>query len=374
VSGETAQAALFEPLTIRELSVRNRIWVAPMCQYAIRDHTGIPGDWHLVHLGAMAVGRPGLVLAEATGVSPEARISDADTGLWSDAHCDAWSRIADFVHAQGVPLGVQLAHAGRKASTYPEWGSTTHGTIPIDEGGWTTISSSDVAFDRDGYLAPVALDLAGIDKVVDDFAAAARYAMRAGFDVVEIHAAHGYLIHQFLSPLANSRTDDYGASLENRARLLLRVVRVVRDAIGPSVPLFVRFSGLDYVEGGWTLEQTAEVAGWAQAAGADLFDITSGGIIYGRDWKTGTVEIPVGPGYQVPFATFVKEHAGVPVSAVGLITQPRQASEIIASGQADAVMLGREMLRNPRFPLLAAHELGVAVDYWPPQYAFARPR
>ncbi|TFB94479.1 NADH:flavin oxidoreductase/NADH oxidase [Cryobacterium sp. HLT2-28] len=358
-----ATAALFEPLTLRGVTFRNRVWAAPMCQYSILAKDGVPRDWHLMHLGQLAAGGAGLVVAEASAVSPDGRITDADTGIWNDAQAAAWARIVDFIHSQGAAAGIQLAHAGRKASTWPAWGHDEHGTVPADAGGWPTVSASAVPFP--GYDPPVALDAAGIRDIVDDFAAAAARAIGAGFDLVEIHAAHGYLLHQFLSPLSNRRTDEYGGSLENRARLLLAVVRAVRDAIGPGHPLFVRFSATDYAPGGWNEDDTATVAGWAAAAGADLFDISSGGNVTG-------VSIPLGPGYQVPLAQHVKTEADVPVSAVGLITTPAQAEQIVASGQADAIMLGRELLRDPHFPLRAAHELGVSLDYWPPQYLRAR--
>jgi len=351
--------SLFDPITLRGVEVRNRLWVAPMCQYSVTARDGVPTDWHLVHLGSMAAGGAGLIVTEASAVSPEGRITDRDTGIWNDAQTAAWARIVDFLHAQGATAGIQLAHAGRKASTWPAWGAAEHGTVPADQGGWTAVAPSAIAFP--GYAVPLAIDLAGIDAVVADFAAAARRALTAGFDVLELHAAHGYLLHQFLSPLSNLRTDEYGGSLENRARLLLRVVSAVRAEVGESVPLMVRLSATDYAPDGWSVEETAIVSGWASAAGADFFDISSGGNVTG-------VRIPLSPGYQVPMAEFVKEHAGVPVNAVGLITTAAQAQEIVASGAADAVMLGREFLRDPHFALRAAHQLGVALDYWPGQY------
>lgn len=357
-----SDTALFTPHTIRSVTVRNRIWVAPLCQYSVDLEDGVPTDWHLVHLGSFARGGAGLVMTEATGVSAVGRISAEDTGIYTDAQRDAWSRIVDFLHSQGATTGIQLAHAGRKASTHREWGSE-NGTRPIGAGGWQSVAPSAVAFE--GYDAPVELSVQGIADVVADFANAARRSVDAGFDLVEIHAAHGYLLHQFLSPLSNRREDQYGGSLENRARLLLEIVAAVRATIGETVPVFVRFSATDYAEGGWDQEQTATVAGWAREAGADLFDMSSGGLI-------GGVHIPVGPGYQVPFADFVKRESSVEVNAVGLITDAVQANEIIASGKADAVMMGREIMRDPHFPLRAAHELGVPIDYWPPQYRRAR--
>lgn len=359
----TPTVGLFTPLTVRGLTFRNRVWVAPMCQYSIEKSDGVPRDWHLVHLGALATGGAGLVIAEASGISPEGRISPADTGIWNDEQAAAWQRIVTFIHSQGAHAGIQLAHAGRKASTWPAWGHDVHGTVPAAEGGWPTVSASAIPFP--GYEAPIALDLAGIEKVVADFAAAAVRAVAAGFDLVEIHAAHGYLLHQFLSPLSNQRDDAYGGSLSNRARLLLEVIGAIRDAVGARVPIFVRFSATDYAPGGWNEHDTVEVVRWAAERGADFFDISSGGNVTG-------VTIPLGPGYQVPLAEFVKTRTELPVSAVGLITTPAQADAIVASGQADAVLLGRELLRDPHFPLRAAHELGVSLDYWPSQYLRAQ--
>lgn len=356
-------SALFEPMTIRSTTFRNRIWVAPLCQYTVDKKDGAPTDWHLVHLGSMATGGSGLVMSEATAVSPEGRISDHDTGIWNDSQVSAWARVVDFIHSQGAVAGIQLAHAGRKASVWPEWSDPREGSMPIADGGWQTVSASALAFGP--YAKPIALDAAGITKVIADFVAGARRALTAGFDVLEIHAAHGYLLHQFLSPISNERTDSYGGSLENRARLLLEIVTAVREAVGDTVPLFVRFSATDYAEGGWNQEETAQVSTWAKNAGADFFDISSGGLTTG-------VTIPLSPGYQVPFAEFVRENGEVEVSAVGLITEAQQAEEIVASGKADAVMLGREMMRDPHFVLRAAHELGVAIDYWPGQYLRAK--
>jgi 2,4-dienoyl-CoA reductase-like NADH-dependent reductase (Old Yellow Enzyme family) len=356
--------SLFDPIDLRGVRVRNRIWVSPMCQYTIDERDGVPTDWHLVHLGSFARGGAGLVMAEASGVTPEGRISPHDTGIWSDAQVAAWRRVVEFGHSQGAVMGIQLAHAGRKASVYPEWGfGALKGTLPEAEGGWQTVSASEVAFGA--YAAPRALRVEEIPDVVAAFVGSARRALDAGFDLVEVHAAHGYLIHQFLSPLSNVRDDAYGGPLENRARLLLEIVRGIRAEVGDDVPVLVRFSATDYVDGGWDEHQTAVVAGWARDAGADLFDISSGGLVTG-------VHIPSGPGYQVPLAESVHQNAAVRVSAVGRITEPRQAAEIVSSGQADAVMLGREMLRDPHFALRAATELGVELDYWPSQYLRAR--
>jgi len=350
-------------MTMRGVTLRNRIWVAPMCQYSVIELDGVPRDWHLVHLGSLATGGAGLVIAEASAVSPEGRISPRDVGIWNSEQLDAWSRIVSYIHAQGAAAGIQLAHAGRKASTYPAWGTAEHGSVPLDDGGWPTVGPSSLPFGS--YATPTGLDDAGIDKVVADFVQAAIRSVQAGFDVLELHAAHGYLLHQFLSPLSNDRTDQYGGSLDNRARLLLRIVREIRTAVRDDVPLLVRFSATDWADGGWDQEQTAIVAGWVRDAGADLADISSGGNISG-------VTIPLSPGYQVPFAEFVGEKSGVPTAAVGLITTAEQANRIVESGQADAVLLGRELLRDPHFPLRAAHELGVELDYWPGQYLRAR--
>lgn len=357
-------SALFEPYDIRSVTFRNRIWVAPMCEYSVDSEDGIPNDWHLVHLGSFARGGASLVMAEATAVSAVGRITAHDTGIYDDDQGAAWARIVRFIHSQGAAAGIQLAHAGRKASTYREWGPK-RGFRPISEGGWQTVAPSAVPFA--GLGEPVALSRAEIAAVVDDFVTAAQRSVDAGFDVFELHAAHGYLLHQFLSPLSNLRTDEYGGSLENRARLLLEVVTAVRAVVGEELPLFVRLSATDYAEDGWDEAQTAIVAGWTREAGADLFDISSGGLV-------GGVKIPTFPGYQVAFADAVKHHAAVAVSAVGLITQAEQAEAIVASGQADAVMLGRQMMRDPHFALHAAEELGVEVDYWPVQYAGAKPR
>jgi 2,4-dienoyl-CoA reductase-like NADH-dependent reductase (Old Yellow Enzyme family) len=362
--------SLFDPITLRGVTARNRIWVPALCQYSVIARDGVPTDWHLAHLGSFAMGGAGLIMAEATAVVPEGRISSHDTGIWSDEQVAGWRRVVEFAHGRGAVIGLQLAHAGRKASVYPEWGFEHKGSVPLDAPadvdpgrGWQTVSASDLAFE--GYRAPRALALDELPAVVAAFVAAARRAIDAGFDLVELHAAHGYLLHQFLSPLSNTRADAYGGSLESRARLLLDIVRAVRAELGERVPLMVRFSASDYADGGWDAAQTATVAAWAREAGADFFDISSGGLISG-------VRIPLGPGYQVPFAEQVRETADVAVSAVGLITEVEQAAAIVASGQADAVMLGREMMRDPHFALRAAHELGVELDYWPPQYLRAR--
>ncbi|KAA9085135.1 NADH:flavin oxidoreductase/NADH oxidase [Microbacterium radiodurans] len=352
---------LFSPLTVRGLTLRNRLWVAPMCQYSAQD--GLPNDWHYVHLAQFASGGAGLVVAEATAVVPEGRITPEDAGLWNDAQRDAWTPIVAAVHARGAAAGIQLAHAGRKASTFSPF-SGSRGSVPADQGGWTTRAPSAVAFD--GYATPQELTAAEIDELVAAFASAAVRAARAGFDVLEIHAAHGYLLHEFLSPLSNRRSDAYGGSLENRARLLLRIVSAVRDA-APDAPLFVRFSATDWAEGGWDVAETATVSAWVRAAGADLLDISSGGLVAHQ-------EITTGPGYQVPFAREIRRAVDAPVSAVGEITSGAQAEQILSSGDVDAIMAGREWLRDPHFGLRAADELGADPAVWPPQYERARRR
>ncbi|MCW2849189.1 MAG: NADH:flavin oxidoreductase/NADH oxidase [Marmoricola sp.] len=351
--------SLFEPITLRSLTVRNRVWLAPMCQYSAVD--GVPNDWHLVNLGARATGGFGLLLTEAAAVVPEGRISPEDAGLWNDEQTQAWRRIVDFVHGQGAAVGVQLAHAGRKASTYRPW-ADHDGSVPEAEGGWTTTAPSAVAFE--GYAEPAALSVAEIADVVTAFAEATRRAVEAGFDTVELHAAHGYLLHQFLSPLSNRREDDYGGSFENRVRIVLETVDAVRRALPHTAPLLVRISGTDWIDGGWDLEQSTRLAALLKDHGVDLVDVSSGG--------NAPASIPVGPGYQVPLAAGVRS-AGLPTGAVGLITEPEQAQKIVANGEADVVLLARAALRESAWPLRAAHELGVApADApWPEQYARA---
>lgn len=346
---------LFQPLTLGDVALRNRIVVSPMCEYSAVD--GVPNDWHLVHLGSRAVGGAALVLTEATSVSPEGRISPADTGLWNEVQTAAWTRIVEFVRGQGAVAGVQLAHAGRKASTDVPW----RGGKPLDaaHGGWTPVAPSALAF-GDGYAVPQALDRAGLTQVVDDFRAAAVRAKAAGFGVIEIHAAHGYLLHQFLSPLSNRREDDYGGSLQNRARLLREVIAAVREVWPQPAPLLVRVSATDWAEGGWDIDECVELARWLKQDGIDLIDTSSGGLV-------PHVRIPLEPGYQVPFAARIRREAGIATGAVGLITDPAQAEAILARGDADVVLLARELLRDPYFPRRAAAELGVAIEA-PPQY------
>jgi 2,4-dienoyl-CoA reductase-like NADH-dependent reductase (Old Yellow Enzyme family) len=355
-------SALFSPLTLRGVTLRNRVGVSPMCQYSSTD--GMATDWHLVHLGAFATGGAGLVITEATAVLPEGRISPQDLGIWSDAHVPVLRRITDFIHEQGSVAGIQLAHAGRKASTRRPWSG--HGAAPVSEGGWDNVMApSAIAFAPD-YPQPHALTLDGIAQVVDAFIAAARRALDAGFKVAEVHAAHGYLMHQFLSPLANQRTDQYGGSFENRARLTCEVSAAVRAVWPDDLPVIVRISATDWAEGGWDVDESVQLAARLKTLGVDLIDVSSGGLASHQ-------QITVGPGYQVPFARRVRHDGDIPTAAVGLITEAQQAEDIIVNGDADMVLLAREVLRNPHWPLLAAHQLGDAGS-WPSQYVRARLR
>jgi len=337
---------LFSPLRLREIEFRNRIGVSPMCQYSAKD--GHPGAWHLVHLGSRAVGGAALVMTEASAVQEVGRISPADAGMYLDAHVDSWRPIVEFLRGQGAVPGMQLAHAGRKASTAAPWFGGG-GPLSKDQGGWTPVSSTDVPFDV-GHPVPRALAHGELDQVAADFQQATRRALAAGFQFVEIHAAHGYLLHQFYSPLSNDRKDDYGGSFENRIRLLLRVTQVVRETLPQTLPLLVRISATDWKEGGWDLQQSIELCRRLKALGVDLVDVSSGGILPG-------IRIPTGPGYQVGFAEAIRRQAGVATAAVGMITDPVQAQAIIANGQADMVFLAREMLRDPYWPRRAAAAL-----------------
>ena len=342
---------LFSPLTLRGTTFVNRAWLAPMCQYSAVD--GFVDDWHLVHLGARASGGFGLLLTEATAVVPQGRISPQDAGLWSDEHATAWRRITDFVHARGTRIGVQLAHAGRKASVYRPWSSST-GSVPADDGGWGTVAPSAVAFPE--LAVPSALSSDEVAALPGAFAEAARRAVAAGFDVVELHAAHGYLLHQFLSPLSNVRTDEWGGTFEGRARLLVATVDAVRAVWPDDRPLLVRLSATDWVPGGLTGDDVARVAGLLVGHGVDLVDVSTGG--------NALAAIPVEPGYQVPFARQVRA-AGLPVAAVGLLDDPALAERVLADGSADAVLVGRGALRDPSWPLRAAHRLGVRLGELP---------
>ncbi|HXE66450.1 MAG TPA: NADH:flavin oxidoreductase/NADH oxidase [Rhodanobacteraceae bacterium] len=349
---------LLDPIKLGALALRNRIVVSPMCQYSSPD--GVPTDWHLVHLGSRAVGGAGLVFTEASSVSPEGRISPDDAGIWNDAQAKAWSRIVRFIRGQGAAAGVQLAHAGRKASTDAPW----RGGGPLDKahGGWTPVAPSAVPFDE-GYPLPTALDAAGIAKVIADFRAAAQRARDAGFEVIEIHGAHGYLIHQFLSPLSNTRTDEYGGSLENRARLLREIIAAVRETWPAPMPLWVRLSATDWAEGGWNIDECVQLARVLRDDGIDVIDVSSGGTV-------AHSKIPTGPGYQVPFAARIRREAGIHTATVGLITDALEAEDILRRGDADLIEMAREFLRDPYFPRRAAKELDANVRV-PEQYARA---
>jgi len=352
---------LFEPLTLRGTTFRNRAWTAPMCQYSSVD--GRVGDWHLAHLGSFARGGAGLVLTEASAVTPQGRISPQDAGIWNDEQAGDWRRIAAFVAAQGAVPGMQLAHAGRKGSTQRPWDGT--GYVEPADGGWQTVAPSPLA--HGDWPAPTELSVQDIAGVVRAFRDAAVRADGAGFEVVEVHAAHGYLLHQFLSPLSNQRSDAYGGDLAGRSRALRETVLAVREVWPERKPLFVRVSASDWAPGGWDLEQTVEVCRGLRGLGVDFIDVSSGGNVPQQ-------QIAVGPGYQVPFAQAVREGSGLPTGAVGLITEAAQAEAVLADGAADAVLLARGMLREPHWPLLAASALGEDVAYWPPQYVRARPR
>lgn len=352
-------AALFDPLTQRSVTLRNRVVVSPMCQYSCAD--GFATDWHLVHLGSRAAGGAGAVFAEATAVTSEGRISPHDLGIWSDAHAEPLARAAAFIAAQGAAPGIQLAHAGRKASTRRPWDGG--GVVPIEAGGWVPFAPGDEPF-APNYPTPRAMSEDDIARAIDAFAAAAKRSLGAGFRIVEIHAAHGYLVHQFLSPLVNLRNDHWGGSFENRTRFALEVVRAVRSVWPDELPLWMRVSATDWAEGGWDLEQSVRLARMVGPLGVDLIDCSSGGAVHHQ-------KIEVGPGYQVPFAARIRREAGVATGAVGLITDARQADAVLRAGHADVVLLARAELRDPYWPLHAAQELGIDVP-WPPQYQRAK--
>lgn len=347
---------LFSPYLLGALTLPNRIAVSPMCQYSSTD--GFATDWHLVHLGSRAVGGAGLVMMEATAVSPEGRITPGDMGLWKDAQIEKLKQITDFIHTQGAYAGIQLAHAGRKASMAVPWEEVR--LLPPEDGGWTdVVAPSAVQFDRQ-YATPAALDRAGIRRIVEAFGASSRRAAKAGFDTVEIHSAHGYLLHSFLSPLSNRREDEYGGAFENRIRLLLEVVDVVRGELPDKSPLLVRVSATDWAEGGWDIDQSVALAKTLKRHRVDLMDISSGGLV-------PYAQIPAGPGYQTPFAERIRREADMPTGAVGFITGAAQADHIIRTGQADVVFIAREFLRNPYWPLEAAKEVHQQIA-WPKQY------
>ncbi|HSJ39678.1 MAG TPA: NADH:flavin oxidoreductase/NADH oxidase [Xanthobacteraceae bacterium] len=354
-------AHLFDPLPLRSVTFPNRIFVSPMCEYSSDD--GFVNDWHLVHLGGRAVGGAGLVFTEATAVTPEGRISPQDLGIWKDEHVEPLARIVRFIHQQGAVSGMQLAHAGRKASTYRPWSGT--GEVPVEQGGWTNVLAPSARAFAEDYPKPIELSESGIAAIVAAFVAAATRARAAGFKVVEIHAAHGYLLHEFLSPLSNTRSDQYGGSFDNRTRLVREVVTAIRGVWPDELPLFIRISATDWVEGGWNIDESTDLARQLKPLGVDLVDCSSGG-------NVATAKIPLGPGYQTPFAERIRRDAAIPTGAVGLITSPVQAEHIVNSGQADAVLIAREFLRDPYFPMRAAREMGREMT-WPAQYLRAAP-
>ncbi|MEO7348446.1 MAG: NADH:flavin oxidoreductase/NADH oxidase [Terrimesophilobacter sp.] len=347
---------LFEPITINGLTVPHRLWVAPMCMYSSVD--GHPDDWHMVHYGTFAIGRAGLIMTEATAVSPEGRISPDDAGLWNEGHTKAWRRVVDFVHGMDSLIGMQLSHAGRKASTYPP--SRGRGYVPPAEGGWKTVGPTTLPFAP--FAVPAALDREGIAKVVHDYRDSARRAVEAGFDLVEIHAAHGYLLGQFLSPTSNTRTDEYGRDGVGRARILIEVVDAVRQVIPVDMPLVVRLSAIEWVPGGVTVEDTIEVI--RGLSGVDLISVSSGG-------NSPEQHILSGPGYQQPLARRIRSEVDIPVGVAGLITTPQQAESAIVTGDTDVVFVARQFLREPHFALRAAAELGGELE-WAWQYNRAK--
>ena len=351
---------LFQPLTIRGVTLKNRIVVSPMCQYSSED--GMADDWHLVHLGSRAVGGAGLIFVEASSVTSQGRITPADMGIWDECHIEPLARIASFIHRVGGVPGIQLAHAGRKASCRVPWEGG--GRLKPEEGGWEVVAPSELPF-RESDPPSHALNLTEMQEIIRAFTAAARRAIQAGFRVIEIHSAHGYLLHSFLSPLSNRRAHPYGGNLENRMRFPIQVATALRETIPADMPLFTRISATDWVEGGWDIDQSVVLARALKSVGVDLVDASSGGIVAGA-------VVPVAPGYQVPFASAIREQADIPTAAVGMITEPSQADAIIASGQADLVFLAREMLREPYWALKAGRALGQN-QKWPVQYERAKP-
>lgn len=355
-------ADLFTPMTLRDATFSNRIAISSMCQYSCEDRSGIPTDWHQVHLGSRAVGAAGLVMVEATGVTPEGRISPEDTGLWNEAQQAAFAGIVEFVHGQEGRLGIQLAHAGRKASTYRPWAGH-RGSVPVVDGGWETVGPMAEPF-LPNWATPHALTKPEIASVIEAFRAAAGRALAADFDVVELHAAHGYLLNQFQSPLTNRRTDDYGGSFEHRIRLTVETVDAVREVWPASRPLFVRISAVDWAEGGWSLDDSVRLAQVLKDHGVDLMDCSGGGVV--------PVQTTEAPGYMVPFAERIRAEAQIATAAVGRIEAAQQAQEILSKGRADLVMVARASLRDPAMPMHWAQELGMDVR-WPAQYRRARP-
>jgi len=349
-------ASLFAPLELGNITLSNRIVVSPMCQYSSED--GFANDWHLVHLGSRAAGGAALVFTEATAVSPEGRISPEDLGLWKDEHIPGLKRIVDFLHGQGAFAGIQLAHAGRKASMSAPW--LGEHAVQVSDGGWDDVAAPSAIAFAPHYKQPRELDEAGIDRIVDAFGQAARRALLAGFDVIEIHAAHGYLLHEFLSPLSNRRSDIYGGPLENRSRPLMSVVDAVREWWPDEKPLFVRISATDWADGGWNIQESIALAAQLRLRRVDLMDVSSGGLVPG-------VKIPVGPGYQTHFSEQIRRETGILTGTVGMITDPAQADHILRTGQADLVLMAREFLRDPYWALHAADDLGQKIA-WPVQY------
>lgn len=350
---------LLSPLTIKEITFRNRIAISPMCMYSAID--GFANDWHLVHLGSRATGGAGLIIQEATAVSAEGRISPGDLGLYKEEHIEMLRRITTFIHQHGAIAGVQLAHAGRKASCARAWDGGKQ--LKKNNGGWTIVAPSAIPFYPDDE-APQALNKEGIEKIVSDFRIAAQRALKAGYKVIDIHAAHGYLVHQFLSPISNHRTDGYGGSFENRIHLLLEIVEAIQTVWPSNLPLFVRLSATDWAEGGWNIDETVKLASILKLKGVDLIDTSSGGMVH-------NAKVSVGPGYMVPFAEQIKNETGILTGTVGLITQAQQAEDILQKEQADFILIARESLRNPNFPLYAAKILGDEVE-WPVQYLRAK--
>jgi 2,4-dienoyl-CoA reductase-like NADH-dependent reductase (Old Yellow Enzyme family) len=354
-----SMSKLYSPLNLKGITLKNRITISPMCQYSAED--GFANNWHLVHLGSRAVGGAGLIIQEATAISPEGRITPADLGLYNEEHIKKLQEITTFIHQQGAVAGIQLAHAGRKASCARPWDGGKQ--INEVEGGWKTVSASELAFNQDDDT-PQMLDSEGIKKVITDFKSATQRALQAGYKLLEIHAAHGYLIHQFLSPLSNFRTDSYGGSFENRVRLLLEVVKSVQTIWPQNLPLFVRISATDWAEGGWNIDEALKLSALLKMEGVDLIDCSSGGLV-------SHAKIPVGPGYQVPFAERIKKETGIFTGAVGMITDIKQAEDILEKGQADLIIIARASLREPYFGLHGAKITGDDID-WPLQYQRAR--
>lgn len=357
---DNKMSKLFSPLKIRSIELKNRIAVSPMCQYS--SFNGFPTDWHLVHLGSRAVGGAGLILTEATAVSPEGRISPDDAGIWSDEHINSYKRITDFIKSQNSVPGIQLAHAGRKASTYSPWKGT--GKVEVNNSGWQTLAPSTIAFAND-FPSPKEMDDNDIKLVIHQFSKAAGRSIDAGFEIIELHFAHGYLIHEFYSPVSNKRKDKYGSTLENRCRLAIEITQAVRNSVPYGKPLFIRISCTDWTDNGWDIEQSIQLAKWLKDAGADLIDCSSGGNVQ-------KAQIPAGPGYQIPFSERIKKETGILTGGVGLITTAEQAEEIIKSEKADIVFLARQMLREPYFALNAAKKLNVDLADFPKQYLRAK--